>query len=154
MVPAARNSTSVRGRSTSRICRFPASKTSPTMRRSSALSVWVPVTSSRTSCSVIAWRPCRGSAPSSRTTTLTDTDSSHTTGRAIREITSRVGAANSAIAIVRWSASRFGASSLNTRVRKVMHAVTTANASGSATSWPSPCWTIQLLSSPASVSAP
>ena len=124
------------------------------MRRSSALSVCVPVTSSRTSCSVIAWRPCRGSAPSSLTTTLTETDSSQTTGRASREITSSVGAANSAIATVRCSASRLGASSLNTRVRKVMHAVTIANASGDATPWDRPWPTSQSLSSPASVSAP
>ncbi len=95
------------------------------MRRSSALSVWVPVTSSRTSCSVIAWRPCRGSAPSSLTTPLTDIDRSQTTGRARREMTSRVGAANSAIGTVRCSASRFGASSLSTRVVKVIAAVTT-----------------------------
>jgi hypothetical protein len=134
VVPAARNSTSVRGRSTSRICRLPASKTSTTMRRSSTLSVCVPATSSRTSCSVIAWRPCRGSAPSSLTTTLTETDSSQTTGRASRAITSSVGAANSAIRTVRCSARRFGASSLNTSVRKVMHTVTIANPSGDATS--------------------
>ena len=124
------------------------------MRRSSALSVCVPATSSLTSCSVIAWRPCRGSPPSSLTVTLTETDSSHTTGRARREITSSVGAANSAIGMVRCSARRFGASSPNTRVRKVMHAVTIANASGLATSCDMPWPTSQPLSSPASVSAP
>ena len=41
-------------------------------------------TRSRSSCSVIASRPCRGSPPSSLTTTLTETDSSQTTGRARR----------------------------------------------------------------------
>ncbi len=124
------------------------------MRRSSRLSVCVPVTSSRTSCSVIAWRPWLGSAPNSLTTTLTETDSSQTTGLARREITSSVGAANNAIAMVRCSARRLGASSLNTRVRKVMPAVTTANASGAATSWDMPLPTSQPLSTPASVTAP
>jgi hypothetical protein len=40
-------------------------------------------------------------------------------------MTSRVGAANSAIDTVRCSASRFGASSLRTRLTKVIAAVTT-----------------------------
>ncbi len=85
---------------------------------------------------------------------MTETDSSHTTGRARREITSSVGAANSAIDTVRCSASRFGASSLKTRVRKVMQTVTMANASGAATSCDKCLLTSQSLSSPASVSAP
>ena len=58
--------TSVRGTSTSRICRLPASKTSPTMCRSSWLSVWAPVTRSRSSSSVMAWRPSRGIAAEQR----------------------------------------------------------------------------------------
>ena len=120
----------MRGSSTSRICRLPASKTSPTIRRSSTLSVWVPVTSSRTSCSVIAWRPCLGSPPSSVTTTLTVTDSSQTTGRASVAIRSSSGAANSASGTVRCSAIRLGASSPSTRLTNVMHTVTIAKASG------------------------
>ena len=51
------NSTSVRGTSTSRSCRFPASNTSRTMCRSSSLSAWFPATRSRSSSSVITPRP-------------------------------------------------------------------------------------------------
>jgi len=85
---------------------------------------------------------------------LTEADSSQTTGRARREITSSVGAANSAIGMVRCSARRFGASSLNTRLAKVTPAVTIANASGPATLWATFLLISQSFSSPASVSAP
>ena len=144
----------MRGSSTSRICRFPASKTSPTIRRSSTLSVWVPVTSSRISPSVIAVRPCLGSPPSSVTTTLTVTDSSQTTGLASVAIRSRSGAANSASGTVRCSAIRLGASSPSTRLTNVMHTVTTAKASGEATAPDTLCLISQPCSSPTSVSAP
>ena len=124
------------------------------MRRSSALSTAVPDSSSRTSCSVIACRLCRGSPPTSVTTMLTDLESSHTTGRASVAIRSRIGAANKDSGIARCSPSRFGASSPNTRLTKVMHAVTTANASVDATPPDSPCRSSQDRSSPTSVSAP
>ena len=127
-VSASRKTTSVRGTSTSRICRLPASKTSPTMCRSSWLSVWAPVTRSRSSSSVMARRPSRGSPPSRATIRLVHLVSSQTTGRASTAIRSSSGAASSASAGARCSAIRLGASSPRTRLKNVMQMVTTMNA--------------------------
>ena len=122
----------MRGTRTSRICRLPASKTSPTICRSSWLSVWVLVTSSRTSCSVMAWRPTRGSPPRTATTRLVDAVSSQTTGRARVAIRSSSGAASSASRGARCSPIRLGASSPRIRLKKVMQMVTTTNETGPA----------------------
>ncbi len=123
------NSTSVRGSRTSRSCRFPASNTSATMRRSSADSAWCPTTRSCSSSAVITSRPADGSPPSSRTTTLVDMDNSQTSGLASTEIRSRSGAANSASDSGRCSASRLGASSCSTRLKNEMAAVTVTSES-------------------------
>ena len=123
---AGRNSTSVRGTSTSRTCRFPASNTSPTMCRWSALSAWYPVTTSRSSSSVMTPRPTLGSPPSTVTTRFTDFDSSQTRGVAMVASRSRIGAATSDTRSERCSAIRLGASSPKTRVKNEIASVTTA----------------------------
>ena len=122
---AGRNSTSVLGTSTSRICRLPASNTSLTICRSSGLSDWFPASTSRSSCSVITPRPAAGSPPSNLTTTLVDFESSQTRGRASVAIRSSSGAAMSETRSERCSASRLGASSPRTRVKKEIASVTT-----------------------------
>src|SRR6266487_2419598 len=153
-VSASRKTTSVRGTSTSRICRLPASKTSPTMCRSSWLSVCAPVTRSRSSSSVMAWRPTRGSPPSRATIRLVHLVSSQTTGRAKTAIRSSSGAASRASAVDRGSAIRLGASSPRTRLKNVMQMVTTMNATVPA-QVEDRCWRIsQDLRKPARVSAP
>ena len=123
---AGRNSTSVRGTRTSRICRFPASNTSPTMCRWSGLSAWYPVTTSRSSCSVMTPRPTFGSPPSTVTTRFTDFDSSQTRGVTMVASRSRIGAAASDTRSERCSAIRLGASSPKTRVKNEIASVTTA----------------------------
>ena len=110
-VSADTNSTSVRGSSTSRSCRFPASKTSATISRSSWLSAWLLATRSRSSSSVMTVRLALGLPPTMVTTRLVDFDSSHTSGRARMAIRSRIGAAASATRSCRCSAIRLGASS-------------------------------------------
>ena len=154
-VSASRNTTSVRGTITSRICRFPASKTSPTMCRSSWLRVWAPVTRSRSSSSVMARRPSRGSPPSRATIRLVHLVSSQTTGRASTAIRSSSGAASNASAGARCSPIRLGASSPRTRLKNVMQMVTTRNAIVPAQ--PGDRWyslASQDLRKPARVSAP
>ena len=118
----------MRGTSTSRICRLPASKTSLTMCRSSADRFWWPATRSRSSSLLIAPRPTFGSPPSSLTTRLTQTLISQTTGRASVAIRSSTGAATSEIRSERCSAIRLGASSPSTSEKNAITSVTQTNA--------------------------
>ncbi len=95
-----------------------------------------------------------GSPPSSRTTPLTDFDSSQTSGRAAALIRSSNGAENSAIFSERCSAIRFGASSPSTRVKKEMPTVTTAIDSVEARPPDSPSRRSTVRSALARVAAP
>src|ERR1022692_2961184 len=153
---AGRNSTSVLGTRTSRICRFPASKTSLTMCRSSGLRDWLAVSRSRSSCSVITPRPAPGSPPNALTTRLVDFDSSQTSGRASVDIRSSSGAAASDTRSARCKASRLGASSPRTRGKKEITRVTTATETTDAA--PSDRWClradINLLARVAAPKAP
>ncbi len=117
---------------------MPASKTSPTICRSSALSAWLLATRSRSSSSDITVRLALGLPPRILTTTSVHTDSSQTSGRASTEIRSRIGAASSDMASTRCSAIRLGASSPRIRVTNVMATVTTANATADDQPDPSP----------------
>ena len=87
-------------------------------------------------------------------TTLVETVSSQTTGRASDAIRSSSGAASRASRGARCSAIRLGASSPSTRLTNVMHTVTTTNDSVAAQPADT-CWrTSHDLRNPARVAAP
>ena len=102
----------------------------------------------------MAWRPTRGSPPSTATTRLVVAVSSQTTGRARVAIRSSSGAASSATRGARCSPIRLGASSPRIRLTNVMQMVTAMNETGPAQAADISCRISQDFSTPASVSAP
>ncbi len=151
---ASRNTTSVRGTSTSRSCRSPAANTSSISLRSSGVSDSWEATKPRSSCSLMLSREVFGSPPSNRTTTSVHLDSSQMTGCVIRAIRFSDGATSSAVPSARCSASRLGANSPTTRVTKEIKIVTPRKPSAEATPEDMPASRNPLVASLDSVTAP
>ncbi len=139
---------------TSETVRPPAAKTSSISRRSSKVSDSCAATRLRSSSSLIGWRPAVGSPPSSRTTPLVDLDSSQITGRNADATQSRGGANSAALASVRCSTRRLGASSPITRVTNEMASVTPTTPTTPASVGPQPWSTRKVFTSSEIVTAP